>query len=124
MTNSIVLIVDDLMFLPRLENTLNHLGYPTSTATNKTDLTQALLQAPVLIIVDLFSQSIDWVTLIQLAKKSTTSPVPVLGFGPHIDLSLREQALAAGCNAVVGRGAVATQLPNLIKKYAVASQNN
>jgi CheY-like chemotaxis protein len=117
MSDTIVLIVDDLMFLPRLDSTLRHLGYQTSTATNEATLTRALFKSPVLVIVDLFSQSIDWVALIQLIKKSKAGPVPVLGFGPHVDLSLREKALAVGCDAVVGRGAIATQLPHLVEKH-------
>lgn len=115
MKDSIILIVDDLMFLPKLENGLRHLGYQPIAATNEADLILALAKSPVLIIVDLFSQSFDWVALIRLIKESNNNPV--LGFGPHVDLSLREQALTAGCDAVVGRGAIASQLPHLVEKH-------
>jgi hypothetical protein len=43
--------------------------------------------------------------------------IPVLGFGPHVDLELREKALLAGCDSVVGRGAIAGKLPQLIEKH-------
>ena len=36
MSELIVLIVDDLMFLPKLENTLRNLGYQTIVAPNET----------------------------------------------------------------------------------------
>jgi hypothetical protein len=117
MNETIVLIVDDLMFLPRLENGLRHLDYHPIAATNETDLTRALFKLPVLVIVDLFSVGFDWVELIGLVKKSKAGPVPILGFGPHVDLSLREKALAAGCDAVVGRGAIVSQLPHLVTKH-------
>lgn len=117
MTESIVLIVDDLMFLPRLEHQLQQLGYRPLAATNESTLTQALFQSPVLVIVDLFSQTFDWVGLLALIKKSKAGPVSVLGFGPHVDLELREKALATGCHAVVGRGAIAAQLPHLVEKH-------
>lgn len=117
MTEAIVLIVDDLLFLPRLEAGLQQLGYQPLAAVNESELTRALFQAPVLVIVDLFSRAFDWSALIKLVKKSKVGPVPVLGFGPHVDLNLREQALAAGCVAVVGRGAIASQLPHLIDKH-------
>jgi len=116
MSDTIVLIVDDLMFLPKLENGLRHLEYEPIAATNEADLTLALSKSPVLIIVDLFSQSFDWAVLIGVIKKKAGS-LPVLGFGPHVDLSLRESALAAGCDAVVGRGAMANQLPHLVEKH-------
>jgi CheY-like chemotaxis protein len=117
MSETIILIVDDLMFLPRLETTLRGLGYRTITATNETEVTRALFRSPVLVIVDLFSQKVDWAALIGMIKKSKAGPVPVLGFGPHVDLSLREKALAVGCDAVVGRGAVATNLAHLVEKH-------
>lgn len=119
MTETIVLIVDDLMFLPKLEATLQSLGYRPLVATNEADLTRALAAVPVLVIVDLFGRSFDWQALISLIKgpDKKAAHVPVLGFGPPVDLELRRRALAAGCDAVVGRGAVARQLPNLVEKH-------
>ena len=117
MTDAIVLIVDDLMFLPKLKNSLRNLEYRVLEATDESQLTRALFQSPVLVIVDLFSRGYDWVALINLIKKSKVGPVPVLGFGPHVDLSLREKALAAGCDAVVGRGAISENLASLVQKH-------
>lgn len=117
MPETIVLIVDDLMFLPRLEQGVRHLGYTPLPATDEAQLTRALSQSPVLVIVDLFSQSFDWAALVTLVKASKAGPTPVLGFGPHVDLVLRERALTAGCDAVVGRGAVAGNLPYLVEKH-------
>ncbi len=116
---NIILIVDDLMFLPKLENGLAHLGYRPLVATNPTDLNRAITQAPVLTIVDLFSQGFDWAELLGYIKGAGRkgNHIPVLGFGPHVDLELRERALAAGCTAVVGRSAITTQLPQLIEKH-------
>jgi hypothetical protein len=119
MPETIVLIVDDLMFLPRLETGLRHLDYQPLVATNETELSRALFTAPVLVIVDLFSRSFDWERLVRFVKGPGKKAVhvPTLGFGPHVDLDLRERALAAGCNAVVGRGAIAGQLAHLVEKY-------
>ncbi|MDX1521886.1 MAG: DUF309 domain-containing protein [Anaerolineae bacterium] len=118
-SEAIILIVDDLMFLPKLESTLNALNYKPLVATDEVALNRAIGAAPVLAIVDLFSQTIDWQSLIGFIKghQKKANHVPVLGFGPHVDLELREQALAAGCDAVVGRGAIAGQLPQLIEKH-------
>jgi hypothetical protein len=117
MPETIVLIVDDLLFLPRLEDSLRRLGYQPVVATHETELTRALFTAPVLVIVDLFSRSLPWEALIHLVKGSKAAHIPILGFGPHVDLPLREQALAAGCTAVVGRGAIAGQLAQLVEKH-------
>jgi hypothetical protein len=119
MSETIVLIVDDLMFLPKLEGTLRTLEYQPITAINDVDLSRALYQAPVLIIVDLFSRGFDWEPLVRLIKGpgKKANHVPVLGFGPHVDLELRQRALAVGCDAVVGRSAIVGQLPNLVEKH-------
>lgn len=119
MRETIVLIVDDLMFLPRLEEGLRQLGYQPLVATNETDLSKALFTAPVLVIVDLFSRNFDWERLVRFVKGPGKKAVhvPTLGFGPHVDLELRERALAAGCHAVVGRGAIAGQLAHLVEKH-------
>lgn len=116
---TIILLVDDLLFLPRLEQELRHSGYQPVVATDELQLTRAIGAAPILAIVDLFSQSIDWEGLVRFLKgpQKKGNHIPVLGFGPHVDLDLRERALAAGCEAVVGRGAIVTQLPHLIAKH-------
>ena len=44
--------------------------------------------------------------------------VPVVAYGPHVDRALRRRALAAGCDAVVGRAAIAGRLAALVKKWA------
>jgi hypothetical protein len=119
MAETVVLLVEDLMFLPRLEAGLRALGYQPLTATNETDLSRALYQAPVLAIIDLFSRTFDWEALVRSMKgpDKKADHVPVLGFGPHVDLALRERALAAGCTAVVGRGAMVGQLAQLVEKH-------
>jgi ActR/RegA family two-component response regulator len=118
MKQPIVLIVDDLMFAPRLEALVGQAGYEPLYATDETALTQAMVQAPALCIVDLFASTFDWERLVRFIKgpAKKNDHVPVLGFGPHVDLVLREQALKAGCTTVVGRSAIVTNLPALIEK--------
>ncbi len=119
MSETVILIVDDLMFLPKLQNSLQASGYQTLTATTETDLSLALFSAPVLAVVDLFSQTYNWERLVRFIKGpgKKAAHVPVLGFGPHVDLALRGRALSAGCNAVVGRSAIVSQLPTLVEKH-------
>lgn len=118
----VLLLVDDLMFAPRLENSLRALGYRPLAATDEAQLSRALAQAPVLAIVDLASPAVDWERLVGFIRGpgKKADHVPVLGFGPHVDLALRERALAAGCTAVVGRSAIsdAARLGSLVNKYA------
>ncbi|MEW5957081.1 MAG: DUF309 domain-containing protein [Chloroflexota bacterium] len=119
MAETVILIVDDLMFLPKLESNLLALGYRPLPAATEAELSHALFTAPVLAIVDLFSHGFNWEALVRLIKGpgKKAAHVPVLGFGPHVDLELRQAALAAGCTAVVGRSAIVSQLPHLVEKY-------
>lgn len=120
MAGTVLLLVDDLMFGPRLENGLRGLGYRPLFATNETELTQGLMQAPVLAVVDLGSAVLPWEPLVDFIKGPGKKGrhVPVLGFGPHVDLDLRARALARGCDAVVGRSAIVQNLGSLVNKHA------
>ncbi len=115
----IILLINDIMFATRLENWVRHAGYRPIFATDEAALTRALTAAPVLAIVDLFGAGLNWERLVRQIKGpgKKSDHVPVLGFGPHTDLVLRERALAAGCAAVVARSAVVKRLPALIEKH-------
>ncbi|MFQ5578762.1 MAG: hypothetical protein ACE5G8_17430, partial [Anaerolineae bacterium] len=119
MANHIVLIAEDLMIAPRLEASVRRAGYVPLFATDEASLVRAMVNAPVLVIADLAATSFNWRKLVRLVKGpgKKNNHVPVLGFGPHVDLALRDEALAAGCTAVVGRSAVSANLPALIKKH-------
>jgi predicted metal-dependent hydrolase len=74
---------------------------------------------PALVIVELRSQDIPWADWIAAMKSSpATRRIPVLAYGPHVDLDLRAKALAAGCDAVLAQGRLVSALPELITKYA------
>jgi CheY-like chemotaxis protein len=95
------------------------LGYEPAFA-NKTPAFDRLLKAsPALVLVNVGSPTLDWEHLVDHAKnESQWRHVPILAYGPHGDLDLRRQALEAGCDAVVGRSAVAANLPALVQKWA------
>lgn len=115
----IVLLVDDLMFLPRLENLVRHAGYEPIVTIEYMSLTRIMVKAPSLAIVDLMATSFDWAKMVRAIRGpgKKNDHLPVLGFGPHVDLALREKALESGCTAVVGRGAITTNLAGLIEKH-------
>lgn len=74
---------------------------------------------PALIIVELSADRIPWRDWVAALKASpATRRVPVLAFGPHVDVALRQQALAVGCNGVVAKSRLLADLPALIDQYA------
>jgi CheY-like chemotaxis protein len=116
----LVLIVEDnLLFAPRVELVAQASGYPTRLVTQISHLQEALKASPVLILVNIGSESTPWPKMVELAKARRLPPqTPVVGYGPHADLPLRQRALDAGCDAVVGRSAVANNLAALVERHA------
>lgn len=116
---TVVLLIDDIMFATRLEGLVRQAGYAPVFASDEAALTRALTAAPVLAIVDLFDAALRWENLVRQLKGpgKKADHVPVLGFGPHTDLDLRTRALDAGCAAVVARSAIVNSLPALVEKH-------
>jgi hypothetical protein len=74
---------------------------------------------PALILLDLSSKAIPWPEWIASLKSSpATRRIPVIAFGPHVDLELRQRAEQAGCDVVLAKSRFLHDLPALIQKHA------
>ena len=119
MPGLVLVLEDDLLFSPRIEMGLKASGYRARFVTHISELNEALKAAPVLILVGVASQRVPWPKMVELAKARRLPPhAPVVGYGPHVDLDLRQKALDAGCDAVVARSAVANNMASLLERYA------
>jgi CheY-like chemotaxis protein len=126
----VLVFEDDLLFASRLELGLQANGYRAQFVTQVPDLREALKGAPVLVLANVGSDRIPWPGLVAMAKARRLPPHPrVLGYGPHVDLQprqgpgaersgLRQQALDAGCDAIVARSALAKNLASLLARHA------
>jgi predicted metal-dependent hydrolase len=57
--------------------------------------------------------------MVALAKERRLPPhAAVVGYGPHVDLDLRQRALEAGCDTVVARSAIASNMASLLERHA------
>ncbi len=74
---------------------------------------------PALIVVEINSRTLPWESWVAAAK---TSPairrIPILAFGSHVDLELRQRALNAGCDEVVSKGRFTSAMLELLQKHA------
>lgn len=119
MPGIVLVLEDDVLFAPRVELGLRGAGYEPRFVTRMKDLGQALKVAPVLILANVGSRSLLWPQMVELAQARRGPPQPkIVGYGPHVDLDLRQRALDAGCDAVVGRSAAANSLASLAERYA------
>jgi CheY-like chemotaxis protein len=115
----VLVFEDDLLFASRVEAGLGACGYRARFVTDIGELGEALKAAPVLILANVGSQGVDWPGMVALAKERRLPPhAAVVGYGPHVDLDLRQRALDAGCDAVVARSAVASGMASLLERHA------
>lgn len=138
----VLALVSDLFFGVQIENAVRALGYRLQRVEHGDELEPGLAQRaplvgeplagrgsvfiarvvewqPALILVELSSPVIPWPDWVASLKSSAaTRRVPVVAFGPHTDLALRERAIDAGCDAVIAKGRLVSALPELIEKYA------
>ena len=111
---TIFMLVPDLMFATRIEDAGRHLNYTVQTLAPNEDADAATARAaPALLIVSL--DAANWQDAVQAAKRAGAR---VLAFGSHKNVRAMQAARAAGCDEVVARSRMASELPDLLKKYA------
>jgi 2-dehydropantoate 2-reductase len=116
--SSIFAVVNDLFFAERLRGALHHLGHEAAVVDLSLEpLPQAVPPGAAVAIIDLEAGE-PAIAAIRLARQGA---VPVLAFGPHTDLALREAALAAGADRVVAKSKLTTSLPELIATASTPS---
>lgn len=138
----IVAFVADLMMATRIENVVHHLEYAvTFIAESPTRLPagqegkiarpgeptsgpEAILMEqltrwqPALLIFDLGNEAVDWRRWIAILNAvPATRHMPMLAFGPHVDVAAMTQAKEMGADAVVARSRFTSAMPKLIEKH-------
>jgi predicted metal-dependent hydrolase len=139
----IVAFVSDLMFATRIGNAARGQGFRVEWVESPADLGQSERSPafetpgeslhgetgqlfarltrwqPALLVFDLGEVAIPWRIWIAALKGSpATRRMPILCFGPHVDLDKMNEAKRVGADAVLARSRFAADLPNLLLKYA------
>ena len=74
---------------------------------------------PLLIILDLNSNSVQPLKLIQQLKgHEETKAISLIGYVSHVQGELKQKAHDAGCDMVMARSAFSTNLPMILKRHA------
>lgn len=90
-----------------------HLTGPGFSLTDK--LTQIQPQA---LIFDLTDEKVPWEAWISMLKSaSATRRLPILSFGPHIDVETLQRAKKAGSEMVIPRSALGKKLADFFVEY-------
>ncbi len=112
----------DLMFGVRIGNGLRSLGYAVRFASDTAgfvDLVRATVPPPILGIVDM-NAGVDW-DLVRALVDDPGVTIPILAFGPHLDVANRRAAKAAGVDRLVTNGEFHRDMVGLVRRYALPS---
>ena len=114
----ILAVVDDLLFLSKIQQTAQLLGIAVEPAQPE-DLPEALATVPKAILIDLNHWSGKALEVLRALKShSTTKDIAVVGFVSHVQNELIAAARDAGCDIVLARSAFASQLPSLLERLS------
>jgi CheY-like chemotaxis protein len=115
----ILALVDDLLFLSKIQQTAQHAGVAVKSARPAELLGLAIKDAPNALIVDLNHRSGNALEVLRALKSdSKTKDIPVIGFVSHVQNDLIAAAREAGCDLVLARSAFVSQLPSLLQRFA------
>jgi CheY-like chemotaxis protein len=109
------LVLDgDLFFVARIGATLRHVGYVTRSCRDAASFSRLLAElAPAVAFVNLAAQGVDWHAAISVAR---AAGVPVIAYGPHVDVALHEAARQAGADRVIANSKLAADLSSIVAR--------
>ena len=115
----IMAIVDDLLFLSRIQQTAQQLGVAVKSAQPADLPDLAIEDVPTALIIDLNHQSGKALEVLRTLKSDLkTKDIAVIGFVSHVRTNLIAAAREAGCDRVVARSAFVNQLPSLLQRFS------
>jgi CheY-like chemotaxis protein len=111
MQPTILIVVPDLMFQPRIADAARGLGATVRIADSEAATESALSDAPAAVVVDLHAAGIDTVDVI---RRASGAGARVLAFGRHTEPATLRAARDAGAETVVPRSQLVEELPALL----------
>ncbi|MCC7371301.1 MAG: hypothetical protein IT306_22985 [Chloroflexi bacterium] len=108
-------IADDLMVRSRIDAAAEAAGVEIRYVSRFEDIPAAAGRAPRALLVGMAATRRPWAEIIrQVRADAATAGLYVLAFGPHMNQTLRSQALEAGADRVVANSAFMRMLPTLL----------
>lgn len=117
----ILVAVEDLMFLSKIQETARAVGVAIETGGPENIGERAMRGAVSAVIIDLNHRSGAAVETVRALKSNpSTRHIPITGFLSHVQAELATAARGAGCDSVMARLAFTQQLPQLLLRLAGA----
>ncbi len=123
----IYFFIEDLFFIAKIQETARKLGVKVGFVKNDKESIAALVAGededhPGLIVFDLNNVSAKPMTLIPKLKAKLKKSTSIVGFLSHLQGDLKAKAVEAGCDTVMPRAAFSQNLPNLLRRYGIADE--
>ena len=115
----ILAVLEDLMFTVKINDIARRTGLDVEFVKSEKDVLEKARHKPLLIILDLNSNSVQPLHLIhQLKAHEDTKSISLIGYVSHVQGELKQKAHDAGCDMVLARSAFSTNLPMILKRHA------
>jgi CheY-like chemotaxis protein len=123
----IFFFIDDLFFVAKISETARKLGVKIEFVKNDKESIAKLTSVeeedrPGLIVFDLNNANAKPLTLIPKLKTKFKRSTSIVGFLSHLQGDLKAKAVEAGCDTVMPRAAFSQNLPNLLRRYGIAEE--
>ncbi|MGE5138051.1 MAG: hypothetical protein ACM3JD_01205 [Rudaea sp.] len=112
----ILLLVPDLMFGNRIENTARHLGFRVANVATSDDMRAAIArEIPDLVLLTFDRTGDAW---LRLAEAARDAGIKTVAFGSHMNIDAFKRAKELGCAEVLANSRLNSALPNLLAKWS------
>ena len=123
----IYLFIEDLFLTAKINEAARKLGVKVAFVKNEKDALAELTSGddankPSLIVFDLNNANAKPMTTIPKLKTKLKRSVSIVGFLSHLQGDLKAKAVEAGCDVVMPRAAFSQNLPNLLRRYGIDTE--
>ena len=120
--------IEDLFLQAKIQENARKLGIKVEFVKGDKDVVSRLTEAPegeraTLLVFDLNNLNAKPMALIPKFKAKLKKATSIIGFLHHLQGDLKMKALEAGCDTVMPRSAFSQSLPNLLRRYGIAEED-
>ncbi|MGH9589540.1 MAG: response regulator, partial [Terracidiphilus sp.] len=119
--------IEDLFLQAKIQENARKLGVKVEFIKGDKDVVSRFTEIPeadrpTLVVFDLNNLSAKPMALIPKLKTKLKKATSIVGFLHHLQGDLKLKALEAGCDTVMPRSAFSQSLPNLLRRYGIAEE--
>lgn len=119
--------IEDLFLQAKIQENARKLGIKVEFIKGDKDVISRLTDVPeadrpTLLVFDLNNLNAKPLALIPKLKTKLKKATSIVGFLHHLQGDLKMKALEAGCDTVMPRSAFSQTLPNLLRRYGIADE--